>query len=368
MSKPKLQKPLMSDIAIPPGEFLLETIEAMGISQAELAKRMGRPVQTINEIIKGKKAITGETALQLESVLGTPAYIWLNLEREYQLNKARLERIEQLKNQASKLSLFPIAEMVKHGWIKRFKDKTDQTLELLNFFGVASLDALETTRFFEATFHAAYRKSAKQHVSPYSMSAWLRKGWLDANAVDTAMFGAKELNNALNDIRPLTRQRPQEFEPELRQIMASCGVALILVPHLPKSYVSGATYWLNPNKAAIQLSLRFRTNDHFWFSLFHEAAHLLLHGKKMIFLDDWKTRSNSEDEADEFAANNLIKKSDYNILLKNRNRFSRKLIEDFAESINIAPGIVVGRLQHDGYLPYTHLNNLKVTFKWASES
>ncbi|MHB8840750.1 MAG: HigA family addiction module antitoxin [Candidatus Aquicultor sp.] len=364
----RLEKTRLPDIAIPPGEFLLETIGALGISQAELAKRMGRPVQAINEIIKGKKAITGETALQLESVLGTPAYIWLNLDRQYQLNKARLERADKLKVQASRLSQFPVAEMVKYGWINRFNDKVDQTLELLNFLGVASLDALETTRFFEATLHAAYRRSSNHQASPHSMVAWLRKGWLEADKIDTAAFNAKELDTALINIRPLTRKKPEEFEPELKVIMASCGVALVFVPHLPKSYVSGATYWLSSNKAVIQLSLRFKTNDHFWFSLYHEAAHLLLHGKKMIFLDDWKTKSDSEDEANERAANKLINSSDYKRLLEYRNKFSRKTIEEFAEQINIAPGIVVGRLQHDGLLPYAHLNDLKDAFIWANES
>lgn len=364
----RLEKTRLPDIAIPPGEFLLETIGAMGISQAELAKRMGRPTQAINEIIKGKKAITGETALQLESVLGTPAHIWLNLDRQYQLSRARLERADKLKAQVSKLSLFPVAEMVKYGWINRFKDKADQTLELLNFLGVASLDALETTRFFEATLHAAYRKSSNRQASPYSMVAWLRKGRLEADMVDVAVFDSKKLDNALINIRPLTRKKPEEFEPELIKIMASCGVALVFVPHLPKSYVSGATYWLSPNKAAIQLSLRFKTNDHFWFSLYHEAAHLLLHGKKMIFLDDWKTKSASEDEANEFAANKLISGSDYKTLLEYRNKLSRQVIEEFAEKTNIAPGIVVGRLQHDGFLPYTHLNDLKDAFTWANES
>ncbi len=82
-----------SDVAIPPGEYLAEEIEARGISQKELAKRMGRPVQAINEIINGKKAITAETALQLEEVMPEiPAKFWLNLERDYQLTKALIKR------------------------------------------------------------------------------------------------------------------------------------------------------------------------------------------------------------------------------------------------------------------------------------
>lgn len=81
------------DVAIPPGEFLAEEIEARNLSQKELARLMGRPANTINEIINGKKAITAETALQLEAVMPEiPARFWLNLETDYQLTKALIKR------------------------------------------------------------------------------------------------------------------------------------------------------------------------------------------------------------------------------------------------------------------------------------
>ena len=81
------------DVAIPPGEYLAEEIEARGISQKELARRMERPANAINEIVNGKKAITAETALQLEAVMPEiPARFWLNLETDYQLAKAVIRR------------------------------------------------------------------------------------------------------------------------------------------------------------------------------------------------------------------------------------------------------------------------------------
>ena len=81
------------DIAIPPGEYLHEEIEARGLSQKELARRMGRPLNALNEIINGKKTITAETALQLEAVMPEiPARFWLNLETDYQLAKALIKQ------------------------------------------------------------------------------------------------------------------------------------------------------------------------------------------------------------------------------------------------------------------------------------
>lgn len=92
MAKLATAPPIHSDAAIPPGEFLQEHLDDLGLSQAEFARRLGRPRQVVNEIVRGKKAITAETALDLEAVLGTPAHIWLGLEQEYRLVLARRAR------------------------------------------------------------------------------------------------------------------------------------------------------------------------------------------------------------------------------------------------------------------------------------
>lgn len=83
-----------TDAIIPPGEYLADELTAREMTQKELSERMGRPYQVINEIVRGKKAITARTALELEAVFETPAYIWMNLESEYQLavERDRLRR------------------------------------------------------------------------------------------------------------------------------------------------------------------------------------------------------------------------------------------------------------------------------------
>jgi HTH-type transcriptional regulator/antitoxin HigA len=87
-----MTKRVWPDIAIPPGDHLAEELAARGMSQSELARKMERPVQVINEIVRGKKSITGETALQLEAVLGIGAETWMNLEGNYQITKALVAR------------------------------------------------------------------------------------------------------------------------------------------------------------------------------------------------------------------------------------------------------------------------------------
>src|SRR4030066_743491 len=105
--------------AVPPGETLRETLEFLGMTQAQLADRTGRPKKTINEIIKGKAAITPETALQLERVLGVPASFWNNLERNYQETLERINEQKSLQRQIDWPKKMPLNALIKRGWVKK---------------------------------------------------------------------------------------------------------------------------------------------------------------------------------------------------------------------------------------------------------
>lgn len=348
------------DLAVPPGDFLAETLEAMGVSQTELAARTGRPVQAINEIIKGKKEITPETALELERVLGAPAHVWLNLERDYRLNRARLADLERLRQQIPRARRFPYAEMAGLGWLPETGDREQRVRELLRFFGVASLANLPFVQ------EAAYRKSAGKKASPEALAAWLRKGELEARAVVTQPFNAPALRAALPRMKAMTRWQPERFQPALCRLCADCGVALIFVPHLRGTYANGATRWLSGNKALVQLSIRNRYDDIFWFSFFHEVGHLLLHGKRDVFIDALDKFLSQQDpkerETDSFAADTLISAHDF-AALRRLSRYTSANVRAFAEHIGLAPSIVVGRLQHEQLLPHTHLNGLRAKFE-----
>jgi HTH-type transcriptional regulator / antitoxin HigA len=154
------------------------------------------------------------------------------------------------------------------------------------------------------------------------------------------------------------------FVPALRALCASAGVAVVLVPGLPKTGLSGATRWLNPDKALIQLSLRYKSNDHLWFTFFHEAGHILLHGKKELFLEGRNGMDEKkEHEANVFARDRLIPPREFTDFVRQAD-FSQEAITRLAESIGIAPGIVVGRLQHEDWLPHSHCNALKIFYDW----
>ncbi len=354
-----LKNQFKPDYAVPPGETLRETLEAIGMSQAELAERMGRPKKTINEIIKGKVALTSETSLQLERVLGIPSGFWNNLERNYQETLARVGEQKRLQKQVDWLRKMPVNALIKRGYIKRFRDKIKQLQEVLNFFGVASPELWEE-RWLGAK--VSYRKSSAFQSDPGAVASWLRMGELAAQKIECKPYDARKFKNALSEIRNLTNQPPEIFQPALIHICSEAGVAVAFVPELPKIQASGATWWINPHKAVIQLSLRYKRDDQLWFSFFHEAGHILLHSKKEVFIED-NSENSKEDEANRFASEILIPKRKLYHFLES-SQLNKAAIKRFASEIGIAPGIVVGRLQHDGILPYSHCNDLKRRFEW----
>ena len=352
------------DIAIPPGDLLAETLETLGMSQAELARRAGRPVQAINEIIRGTKEITPETSLQLERVLGVPAHIWTRLEADYRYTRARLEDQARLKVELPRASKYPYATMAALGWVRRTGIAVERVQELLHFFGVASLQHVPA---IEA---AAFRRSAKLQASREVLAAWLRQGERAAQQEPVRRFSAPRLRAALTDLRALTRRTPEEFEPRLRPLLAEAGVALALVPHLPGTGAHGATRWLRPDRALVQMSIRYRWDDIFWFSLFHELGHVLLHGRGAVFIEseDGDREDEPERDADRFASDHLIPPSAYEAFRPRPDYRTQAAVVEFAREQGIAPSIVVGRLQHEGHLPHSHLNNLRSRFEWVKES
>ncbi|HRZ43767.1 MAG TPA: HigA family addiction module antitoxin [Candidatus Paceibacterota bacterium] len=356
MRKPNQLEP---NYAVPPGATLLETIESLGMSQAELASRMGRPLKTINEIVKGKAAITPETALELEKVLGAPASFWNNAERNYRETLARLENERQLEREVAWARQFPYAEMAKRGWVPGANAGVQRVQALLRFLGIASTEQWAT---FSLQTQGAYRESRSFQSDSYALGCWLRQGELAAQKIACAPFSETAFRSALQEARTLTAAPPEQAEQRLRELCAASGVAFVVVPEIKGTHVSGVTRWLHPAKALIQQSLRHKTDDHFWFTFFHEAGHILLHGKKAVFLEFNGITDPKEAEADQFARNCLIASAEWDAFLK-AGRPTQASVRALARKLRIAPGIVVGRLQHDRIIPHSHFNELRTTLR-----
>lgn len=204
-----------------------------------------------------------------------------------------------------------------------------------------------------------FRKSQAFDSDRGAITAWLRQGEIEASKINCADYNELKFRDALRQIRSLTVKSIEVFQPQMIELCAAAGVALVFVPELPKTRVHGATRWLGSQRALIQLSDRYKTNDHFWFSFFHEAGHILLHGKRTLFLEGKDIQDTiKEKEADVFAANFLIDPGDWQRFIAN-NSLNRKAINQFAEQLGIHPGIIVGRMQHDQITSYQNCNDLK---------
>jgi HTH-type transcriptional regulator/antitoxin HigA len=200
------------------------------------------------------------------------------------------------------------------------------------------------------------------------VAAWLRIGELEAQGLRCAPFKKKLLMVSLKTVRAITFLSPEGFQEELQQLLADAGVALVLCPHLPGTYAHGATFWLSRNKAVVMMTLRYKWADAFWFSLFHELGHILLHNRQAVILEGDNadpTIKALEEEANRFAANSLIPPKPYKAFIKARPFFAED-IERFARQVGISPGIVVGRLQKEGHIRPSWHNGLRMRFEWKS--
>lgn len=356
-----IRYPHSPDYAVAPGATLQETIDALGMTQRDLALRTGMAAKTINEIIKGKAPITPDTSVLLERVTSVPARLWNNLEANYREQLARISDRERLQHDLEWLSTIPTRELINRGVIAETNDKLSLLYSVLQFFGVGNVTQWEAVW---SRPEVAFRKSERFESSTGAVATWLRLGELQAQKTATKRYDRTHFEAALAKIRALTVEPPEKFIAPLRDESAAAGVAVVLVPELSKCRVSGVARWLAADKAMIQLSLRYKTEDQFWFSFFHEAGHILHDPKKVMYIDDGGRDESNEREtrANRFAAETLIPPAHESAL---RTLTTRDSILKFATDIGISPGIVIGRLQKEGILPWaTRLNDHKRHFAW----
>ena len=356
-----------SDMPIPPGEVLEEEIEARGMTQKELAARLDKPAQAINEIIKGKKAITPDTAIGLGKVLGISPHFWNTLEADYRMTLARNRDREQIAANVQWLDDYPIREMIKRRWIKAGRDKPSRLEALMNFLGVADAEP----QVYQNAVGFRITEAAQQKVSMGALAVWLRKGELEAQEVATADYDKVAFLRALVTIRGMTEDPPEKFDPVMRTLCAGAGVAFCTVQELPKSGANGATRWLSPHKALIQMSLRNKGADIFWFTFFHEACHLLMHRRqRRVVIDGLEADPDMEtieEEADQFARDFLTPPAAWSAFC-DTGLFTPHAVREFARTAGVAPFIVVGRLQKECRIGYNQLTRLKKRYVWITDT
>jgi HTH-type transcriptional regulator / antitoxin HigA len=349
------------DYVVAPGATLKESIDAKGISQTQLAQRAGLTEKTISQIINGIAPISYDTAGKLELVTGVPATFWNRRELGYREALSRRKELAALAKNKAWLKEIPLDELVDRKFIEPSEDAGTLVHRALRFFGVSSVDAWRAAL---PTPSVQYRSNKAQAKYPGFVVAWLRMGELQAEAIDCESFNGQEFRRLLRkEIRELTTTSARVWRKRLPELCARAGVAVVLTKEIPKAAVSGVKRWL-PKKEIplIQLSLKFKTDDQLWFTFYHEAGHVLLHGRRKLYIDYGEDNETEEErEASAFARDLLIPPEHIAQLphLRSKVRICR-----FASSIGVSPGIVVGRLQHDGLMPLTHCNGLKKKYVW----
>lgn len=343
----------------PPGDTLAELINELGITQAELARRMGRPLNPVNEMILGAKEITEDTALELERVLGTPAHFWLAREARYREFLARQRDANRMPDRMAWLESLPLKQLQAIGKLPtgRLTPAFKATLvdAALRFFGVASPEGWQDQY---GKVQAAFRRAnPAQQTNNAAITAWLRLGEIEAQkslqSADLPAYSAEKLQANIAAMRAHSTRPAAEIGTGLKTLCAEAGVLLLFVPPFSGTHVSGVARWLG-DRPLIQLSLLGKWSDVFWFSFFHEVAHILKHPKRAVFLDDASSgaavESKEEKEANQFAADVLMTPADRRRL--GQIALTVDGVRAFANEIDIHPGIVVGCLQHLGLVAY----------------
>ncbi len=357
MTDLELKKSLLSC----PGDTIQEHIDHIGMPQAELAERLGRSIPKLNELIKGKAPITKETAIKLEYVLGVPASFWLTVERQYQDELLEIGQLEHLEQCIAWAEGFPLSVMKKIGVVPNTRNKPELADSLLKFFRVASPQ--QWTNIYEGT-SLAFKIELKHTAEPQAISVWLRLGELQAEHINVATFDKKEIRHNLAQIQTISYNHSDNWLGELQGICAACGVALVYTPCIAKAPIYGATRWIKNNTIPlIQVTDRQKDYNAFWFTFYHELAHILYHGKKEIFIDGLesiKPDKAKENEADAFAARMLLSEKERNELFQYPT-FDKNLILQLSQKFKKHPGIIVAQVQRKNKTLYkdVRLNSLK---------
>jgi HTH-type transcriptional regulator / antitoxin HigA len=361
--------PHVPDYAERPGCLVEEYLTDMNISGRELARRCGRSAKLITEIVLGKATIEPETALQLERVLRVDASVWIAMESQHRLHLARAKERLSFASHVNWASKFPAKALSKRGHLESGKKGEDLVESLLQFFAIGSIDAYHSR--VEDLLTADLYTSPTYGNEVDSLASWLRVGEIRAEEINPDEFDRETFRTTLFEIRKLTREPFEDALGTLEMLCAKAGVAFVLEPAIGKIATSGASRWLSPRRALIQQSGRYRSDDRFWFTFFHECAHLLLHSRKHVYIDVFKGQGSAtvaqENEANDWAADFLIPGAALRKFIRSFDGTEDQILE-FADEMQIAPGIVVGQLQHRSIIEFKEMNHLRQRWTWADDT
>ena len=347
-----------------PGDTLAALMARRKLTLHAVAEKLKCDTVTVRGLLVGTVSVDEGMAVRLShSVGGTPSF-WRKRQSTYETALARAADAVPKDKGAAWLQKFPLNDIADYGWVNKPQLRADVIKSYLAYFGVTGPHEWER-RYTDFRNEVAFKTSPSFESKIGALSAWLRQGEVEAATISCAPWKPTLLRSRLADLRKLTKAKaPAYFIPQLREICAAAGVAVVFVRAPAGCRASGATRFVSSDKAIVIVSFRYLSDDHFWFSFFHEVGHLILHGKWSTFVDaDATATSDKEIEANAFAAGVLVPRERHDELVNLRARTEN--VVRFAVSVGVSPGIVVGQLQHLGVIGRNHLNFLKRRYDWA---
>lgn len=353
------------DWVSPPGDTIAAILNERGVTRDEFGKWVQLSHAEVDHLIAGTTVITASLATLLAEVLGSTPSFWKKREARYRQGLQGLEREGSSPGSLEWLGNLPAREMADLGWIRPTNSKATSVAACLQFFGVP--DVPNWRNAYKDTLDAIAFRSSKAFASrPGAVVAWLRQGEIIASDVKCDPWDPKRFRHELECIRVLTREEdPADFLPELARRCATCGVALVVLRAPKGCKASGAVRFLPGDKPMLMLSGRHLSDDHFWFTFYHEAGHLILHAQRLIIEvsnGDDALSDQEEGEADTFAGDLLVPPEHQPEML--RLKANKIDVIRFARRIGVSRGVVVGQLQHRGIIRRDQLNGLKHWFHW----
>lgn len=347
---------------VPPGTHLNREMKARGWSQPDLAEILDRPIQAVNQILKGKKAITPTTARELEEATSISAETWLNLESQFRLS-LEVRRNDAVARRAELFSRAPVADMRRRGWIRDTRDIEELNADVKRLLRVKSLSEPSQLRF------VARKATGYENVLP-QQEAWCWRAFQIADGMKgVPRFSKKRFESGLDDLRKLGES--QQTVKRLPNALRELGIRFVIVEHLPRTKIDGATFWLSKTRPVVALSLRYGRIDHFLFTLFHELMHIRHQDALSLDSDIMKDEKDKdlpacEVRANEEAAAMLVPHDELNRFVRgSQGRIRKAEIVRFASSVGIHPGVVLGQLQHRGIVGWSACRELLVSVRDA---
>ena len=335
-----------------PGQILLEALEEREIGAKEFAIRTGKPEKTISAVLKGESSITPDMAVLFEQVLKIPAHFWIDAQRNFDEYQARINYQNAIKEAEDWARAFPYAKMAGFGWIPKTTKIKEKVIHLFNFFEVASVKAWDDY-YINQKLQVAFRISLKNQENANAIASWLRQGELQAEQLDAPEFDKRKFKKLIPEIKNVMATQPKDFFIQLQNFCLNAGVKVVYTPCLPNTAIHGSTRWIN-NVPLIQLSGRYRRNDIFWFTFFHEVGHILLHGKKYISIENVAFAGENESfekEADTFASNIILSEKEEAEICNNKILTTGDIVQ-YAKLFGTHTASIIGRLQYKKVIAY----------------